>query len=342
METQVTTENPGSTSKPRTSWLKDVMVPLLGVVLGGGGLTALVMAWKEPAKQQPTVSVGSGQVVTANNNKGPVLISGQGSTVNVAPEAPPQNFNHKITLQQFESATVQGVMIRSRWIGDWVGKGPYVDLTITDQGAQVHSGKVFAGEEIRVRNTPPESFVIQVASVRQHPKDPKMSWKELTQLGPAAEALLVREAELIVSGVAMASPTEPIIPPKREDLDFDYTIRVMGIGPIDVRKMNQMDWPVYFNNAAVNGNIHELEVFVRAGVDVNYQDPNGNTALFYAVFEDKLEAFKWLLRNGADPNIKNQKGNSVVDFLNYSPGKVQFSEALRKATISKDSDDVSP
>lgn len=67
-----------------------------------------------------------------------------------------------------------------------------------------------------------------------------------------------------------------------------------------------------------------LNVILGAGVDINTQDSNGNTALLLASKEDKGEAVRNLMRYGADDTIKNTQGESVsqiVSSLNHSSAR---------------------
>ncbi len=56
---------------------------------------------------------------------------------------------------------------------------------------------------------------------------------------------------------------------------------------------------------------HWLALFLNAGVDINQRNPDGNTALFYAF---RTEAAKYLIDHGADPTIRNAKGQAAFEF----------------------------
>lgn len=60
-------------------------------------------------------------------------------------------------------------------------------------------------------------------------------------------------------------------------------------------------------------------------LDVNHQISNGSTALFFA----DIEKTEWLLRNGADPNIKNNSGyTALFDFM-LSKSNKYFNKDLK-------------
>jgi len=49
-------------------------------------------------------------------------------------------------------------------------------------------------------------------------------------------------------------------------------------------------------------------------ININHQDSSGNTALYYAIDMNDVELIKLLISNGADMNIKNNKGLSPLDY----------------------------
>ena len=66
-----------------------------------------------------------------------------------------------------------------------------------------------------------------------------------------------------------------------------------------------------------------LKYFLEKGADVNIRDFQGNTPLFVANFADNKEVIDLLLKFGADPTIRNDKGILYNDFktgelYNYS------------------------
>ena len=58
-----------------------------------------------------------------------------------------------------------------------------------------------------------------------------------------------------------------------------------------------------------------LDAMLVAGLDVNHQDANGNTALHEAVRSIYKEQIYWLLENGADLSIRNHKNKTPIDVL---------------------------
>jgi ankyrin repeat protein len=85
------------------------------------------------------------------------------------------------------------------------------------------------------------------------------------------------------------------------------------------------------------------ELFVKAGIDVNAVDPNGNSALVIAANKNNADVVRFLMENGANPDVKGSKGliplddaaslgnlESVKELIRYAPG--QKSEDIFKAT----------
>ncbi|MBD1843116.1 ankyrin repeat domain-containing protein [Cyanobacteria bacterium FACHB-63] len=66
--------------------------------------------------------------------------------------------------------------------------------------------------------------------------------------------------------------------------------------------MLNSETPSYFAKAAFNGDFHQMQQFIDAGVDIDAAGTNGN-ALFLAVENANAEVVNYLLSLGADPNI---------------------------------------
>ena len=67
--------------------------------------------------------------------------------------------------------------------------------------------------------------------------------------------------------------------------------------------------------AADVADVHVVEVLVRHGAEVNEADSKGRTLLSrHAAEHDRSPGLECLLRNGADPNITDQRGWAPVHF----------------------------
>ncbi len=64
--------------------------------------------------------------------------------------------------------------------------------------------------------------------------------------------------------------------------------------------------------AAKRGNTKIIEGLLKNRANIDAQDSQGRTALFFAVKSKKAEAVKQLLKNGADRNIANQDGDTPL------------------------------
>ena len=67
------------------------------------------------------------------------------------------------------------------------------------------------------------------------------------------------------------------------------------------------------HDAALDGDIDEVQRQLDAGVDPNLKSSKGATPLFYAVYGGHLEIAELLITRGADVNALDLNGNSVLD-----------------------------
>lgn len=77
-----------------------------------------------------------------------------------------------------------------------------------------------------------------------------------------------------------------------------------------------------------------LNLLIKAGAKINPQDKNGNTAIFYAITDEDVNKLKYLLENGADTKVKNKAGLSPLEFaernLEISTNKTEIIKILGK------------
>lgn len=85
----------------------------------------------------------------------------------------------------------------------------------------------------------------------------------------------------------------------KEENDY-YTKSFNNKGSNNSEKIIQKD----YLKAIQKGDTDELERFIKKGADPNIKY-NGCTLLYYTVYSEELEFTKFLLENGANPNIKN-------------------------------------
>ncbi len=76
------------------------------------------------------------------------------------------------------------------------------------------------------------------------------------------------------------------------------------------------------------GNKEIIELFFKAGMNVNAKGNNGETALIQAAVNHNIEMLKMLIKKGADVNAKNNRGDTA---LKYAFLNTQIEELLRKA-----------
>lgn len=91
------------------------------------------------------------------------------------------------------------------------------------------------------------------------------------------------------------------------------------------------------HRAAADGDVPQMASLVRTGFNVNEFDDLSRTPLHYAVEGEHYLAVQWLLDNGADVNISDEKmiGETALCFAvqgNY-PEMVERSQLSLSATI---------
>lgn len=93
---------------------------------------------------------------------------------------------------------------------------------------------------------------------------------------------------------------------------------------------------VSFHNAAASGDLPTLRQFLERGMSVNLQDQgDGDTALIKAAKFCRPEAAQMLLARGAELGLRNQDGQTALDYARNSRfhrGCAPLIEALRDKT----------
>ena len=64
--------------------------------------------------------------------------------------------------------------------------------------------------------------------------------------------------------------------------------------------------------AAMDGDVAVMAAAVDDGAPVGYQDPGGQTALFWAAMEGHTEALDWLLEHDAPLDATNEGGQTAL------------------------------
>jgi ankyrin repeat protein len=76
-----------------------------------------------------------------------------------------------------------------------------------------------------------------------------------------------------------------------------------------------------FVDAAKNGDVRVLKLFLAAGMDPNAKDDEGNTPLMYGIAEGRTDIVETLLRAKANVNERNPGGGTALDWA-ASRGKL--------------------
>jgi ankyrin repeat protein len=77
------------------------------------------------------------------------------------------------------------------------------------------------------------------------------------------------------------------------------------------------------------GNRENVELFIKAGIDINSKDKDESTPLMIASEKGDLQMAQLLIQNGADVNAKNIDGYTALMYAAYT-GNIQIAELLIK------------
>ena len=80
--------------------------------------------------------------------------------------------------------------------------------------------------------------------------------------------------------------------------------------------------------AAGKGDLAKVKELVTQGADVNGQSLASSTPLIEATYNGRIEVVKYLLENGANPNVMKKDGATALGFSNKYP---DIKELLIKA-----------
>jgi hypothetical protein len=86
--------------------------------------------------------------------------------------------------------------------------------------------------------------------------------------------------------------------------------------PVDQQVMNE---------AALNGDLEKITVFIAQGADPNGIDPEGRTALMFAAFNGHTEIVRLLLEAGAEPGNRDAMGRTALLYASTGP----FAETVK-------------
>lgn len=80
-----------------------------------------------------------------------------------------------------------------------------------------------------------------------------------------------------------------------------------------LKNENEISDEVFLINAIKNHNTHTIEILLNKGVDINYIDDRGFSALMYAAKDGIIDTIEYLIDNGADVSLANKKGQKAID-----------------------------
>jgi len=80
--------------------------------------------------------------------------------------------------------------------------------------------------------------------------------------------------------------------------------------------------------AAQRGDVAEIDRLVAEGVDVNSKGKGGITPLWFPITTSNKKGFRRLLEHGADPNIQDEEGDSVIHLVARAPDDSEWLEMV--------------
>jgi len=89
-----------------------------------------------------------------------------------------------------------------------------------------------------------------------------------------------------------------------------------------------------FLEASKNGNKEDVELFIKAGIDVNAKGEYGRTALMWASRNGHTEIARLLIEKGADVNAKDEYGRTALGNASIM-GHTEIVNLLRAAGAKK-------
>ncbi len=102
--------------------------------------------------------------------------------------------------------------------------------------------------------------------------------------------------------------------------------------------------PLHFACAALVDSPSCVEMLLRCGAKINYQDYKLNTAVMVCAFFNKPKIMQYLLKEGADPTPRNNEGKDaydVADEKEFVECRELISKALEMFGISRSKNDLS-
>jgi len=88
------------------------------------------------------------------------------------------------------------------------------------------------------------------------------------------------------------------------------------------------------HKAAIQGNVNNIDEYIKEGIPVNKQDDKGNTPLHYAYYYGQKEAIERLEAYGADLTIRNKEGETPLDMKKIANAERLLSNCVQLMDIS--------
>lgn len=109
----------------------------------------------------------------------------------------------------------------------------------------------------------------------------------------------------------------------KNQLEVVKTLLSFGANPkITCDGLNALQIAVY------SGHLEVTKLLLDTDIDLNYQSDNNGTALHEAILRENCDILKLLLERGANPNLLNKNGNTVLTFALWNIKNVEVIKVL--------------
>jgi hypothetical protein len=202
-----------------------------------------------------------------------------------------------------------GAVVAGASIGIANGEGNFMLFTSTDNEGTFRFDNLAAGI-YSLRITAPGFAPNQTAGVYVGDNSETRVDRSLNVAGIEAEVNVESQTETVTVGVvAFVAPEDPMIKAAQED-DLQQVQELLPGRNVNLR--DQRSGTTALEHAVRNGNREMTQLLLSAGADVNIRNPGGQTVLMM-LGEEATSDLVWdLVNNGAKVNQKDNEGNTPL------------------------------
>ena len=104
--------------------------------------------------------------------------------------------------------------------------------------------------------------------------------------------------------------------------DLDYVSRIMYFNdPLILNKKYKGKYALHYATINAGSSIEMIELLLKLGININVQDDDGNTSIYYACIlytsTSSIQAINILLKNNPCTLIRNNEGICAYDIIKH-------------------------